>query len=254
MSPSTPSKIRPPCEGACSSSSATRRRLPRAGSDAARSPPETHEALARELQQTREALQVTHEEMQTSIEELKSTNEELQSTNEELQSTNDEILTSKEEMQSLNEELQTVNAELQSKVSSLTWVQNDLSNLLNSTEIATIFLDGQMKLRRFTPHATRLFKLIPGDIGRPLSDVATDLDYPTLHLDAREVLSSLAFREQQVGTRDGRWVRVRIMPYRTQENVIDGVVITFTDVSEIKRLREQLDRRENEARRPPEIA
>jgi chemotaxis methyl-accepting protein methylase len=114
----------------------------------------------------REALQVTQEEMQSMVEELKSSNEELQSTNEELQSTNEELTTSKEELQSLNEELQTVNAELQSKVDDLTWVRNDMTNLLNSTEIATVFLDNQMKLRRFTTHATRLFKLIPGDVGR----------------------------------------------------------------------------------------
>ena len=204
---------------------------------------DTHEALAQELQQTREALQITHEEMQTSVEELKSSNEELQSTNEELQSTNEELTTSKEEMQSLNEELQTVNAELQSKVSNLTWVQNDMANLLNSTEIATVFLDNEMRLRRFTSHATNLFKLIPGDVGRPLSDVATDLDYPKLKNDAKEVLGTLVFQEKQVGTHDGRWYRVRIMPYRTQDNVIDGVVITFTDISEIKKLQDELSSR-----------
>jgi len=204
---------------------------------------DTHDTLLQELQQAREALQVTHEEMQTTVEELKSSNEELQSTNEELQSTNEELTTSKEEMQSLNEELQTVNAELQSKVEDLTWTKNDMANLLNSTEIATIFLDNQTKLRRFTPDATKLFKLIPGDIGRPLTHVVTDLDYPRLKDDAEEVLRTLAFREMQAGTRDGRWYRVRIMPYRTQDNVIDGVVITFTDISEIKRLQEELNRR-----------
>ncbi|MFA7281571.1 MAG: chemotaxis protein CheB [Sterolibacterium sp.] len=199
-----------------------------------------HETLLQELQQTREALQVTHEEMQTSVEELKSSNEELQSTNEELQSTNEELTTSKEEMQSLNEELQTVNAELQSKVEDLTWVKNDMTNLLNSTEIATIFLDGEMALRRYTPHATNLFKLIPGDIGRPLTHVVTDLDYAQLNADAQEVLRTLIFKEAQAGTRDGRWYRVRIMPYRTQDNVIDGVVITFTDISDIKKLHDEL--------------
>ncbi|WP_222102362.1 chemotaxis protein CheB [Candidatus Propionivibrio aalborgensis] len=204
---------------------------------------DTHEALVQELQQTREALQVTHEEMQTSVEEMKSSNEELQSTNEELQSTNEELTTSKEEMQSLNEELQTVNAELQSKVANLSWEQNDMANLLNSTEIATVFLDKAMKLRRFTAHATHLFKLIPGDVGRPLSDVVTDLDYPKLKADAQEVLNTLAFQEKEVDTHDGRCYRVRIMPYRTQEDVIDGVVITFTDISELKKLQEELGRR-----------
>jgi PAS domain-containing protein len=196
--------------------------------------------LVQELHQTREALQVTHEEMQTTVEELKSSNEELQSTNEELQSTNEELTTSKEELQSLNEELQTVNAELQSKVDDLTWVRNDMANLLNSTEIATIFLDGEMRLRRFTTHATRLFKLIPGDVGRPLSHVVTELDYPGLKDDAVEVLRSLVFIEKPARTADGRWYRVRIMPYRTQDNVIDGVVITFIDITEVKQLEAQL--------------
>jgi chemotaxis methyl-accepting protein methylase len=204
---------------------------------------ETHAALVQELQQTREALQVTHEEMQTSVEEIKSSNEELQSTNEELQSTNEELTTSKEELQSLNEELQTVNAELQSKVDNLTWVRNDMTNLLNSTEIATVFLDNEMKLRRFTTFATKLFKLIPGDVGRPLSHVVTDLDYPQVKDDALEVLRTLVFQEKEVATHDGRWYRARIMPYRTQDNVIDGVVITFTDITEIKHLEAELRKR-----------
>ena len=197
-------------------------------------------AQARELQEFREALQVTHEEMQTSVEELKSTNEELQSTNEELQSTNEELTTSKEEMQSMNEELQTVNAELQSKVEDLSWVRNDMSNLLNSTEIATIFLDSEFKLRRFTPNVTNLFKVIPGDVGRPLSHIVSELDYAELMDSTKEVLRTLVFQEKQVKTRGGRWYRVRIMPYRTQDNVIDGVVITFIDITEIKKLEAEL--------------
>jgi two-component system, chemotaxis family, CheB/CheR fusion protein len=198
--------------------------------------PEAQNILMQELQQTREALQITHEEMQTTVEELKSSNEELQSTNEELQSTNEELTTSKEELQSLNEELQTVNAELQSKVDDLTWVRNDMTNLLNSTEIATVFLDNDMRLRRFTTHATKIFKLIPGDVGRPLSHVVTDLDYPNLKDDALDVLRTLVFQEKVAATHDGRWYRVRVMPYRTQDNVIDGVVITFIDITEIKQL------------------
>jgi PAS domain S-box-containing protein len=201
---------------------------------------ETHRELEQELTQAREALQVTQEEMQTTVEELKSSNEELQSTNEELQSTNEELTTSKEELQSLNEELQTVNAELQSKVDDLTWVRNDMSNLLNSTEIATVFLDNEMSLRRFTTHATKLFKLIPGDVGRRLSDIVSDLDYPQLQDDARTVLRTLVFREKEVTTHDGRWYRVRIMPYRTQDNIIDGVVVTFIDITEIKKLEAEL--------------
>jgi transcriptional regulator with PAS, ATPase and Fis domain len=196
--------------------------------------------LAMELQRAREALQVTHEEMQTAVEELRSSNEELQSTNEELQSANEELTTSKEELQSLNEELLTVNAELQSKVDDLTWVRNDMSNLLNSTDIATIFLNGEMRLRRYTTHAVKIFRLIPSDVGRLLSDVVTDLNHPQLVDDAHEVLRTLVFRESEADTRDGRWYRVRVMPYRTQDNVIDGVVITFTDISDIKRLEARL--------------
>ena len=200
---------------------------------------------ARELQEFREALQVSHEEMQTSVEELKSTNEELQSTNEELQSTNEELTTSKEEMQSMNEELQTVNAELQSKVEALSWVRNDMANLLNSTEIATIFLDSELKLRRFTPNVTNLFKLIPGDVGRPLSHIVSELDYTELKDNAEEVLRTLVFQERQVKTRGEQWYRVRIMPYRTQDNVIDGVVITFIDITEIKKLEAESRLRKN---------
>ena len=126
--------------------------------------------------------------MQTSQEELKSTNEELQSTNEELQSTNEELTTSKEEMQSLNEELQTVNHELQAKVDELSQANNDMKNLLNSTDIATLFLDDALNVRRFTTQTTNIIKLIPGDAGRPITDIATDLVYPELAEDAREVL------------------------------------------------------------------
>jgi two-component system CheB/CheR fusion protein len=197
-------------------------------------------ALEREVQQTREEIQVTREEMQTSQEELKSTNEELQSTNEELQSTNEELTTSKEEMQSLNEELQTVNQELQAKVDELSQANNDMKNLLNSTDIATLFLDNTLAVRRFTTQTTSIIKLIAGDTGRPITDINTDLDYPEMAADVREVLRTLVFIEKQVATRDGRWFLVRIMPYRTLENRIDGVVITFSNITEAKRLEAQL--------------
>jgi two-component system CheB/CheR fusion protein len=193
-----------------------------------------------EAQRLREQLQTTRDEMQSSQEELKSANEELQSTNEELQSTNEELTTSKEEMQSLNEELQTVNAELQSKVEDLSRASNDMKNLLNSTDIATVFLDGALRVRRFTHSATRIIKLIPGDVGRPLSDIASDLNYPALQQDAAEVLRSLNFSEKEICARDGRWFDVRIMPYRTTDNVIDGVVLTFVDVTRAKMLEGQL--------------
>lgn len=206
----------------------------------------THRKLLEELQQTREDTQTLREEMQTSQEELTSTNEELQSTNEELQSTNEELTTSKEEMQSLNEELQTVNAELQSKLEDLSNVSNDMKNLLNSTEIATVFLDNRLHVRRFTERATHLFKLIAGDVGRPLSDIVTSMDYPDLQRDAQEVLRTLVFSEKQIATHNGKWFRVRIMPYRTQDNVIDGVVITFLDITEYKLLEAALRKERHE--------
>jgi chemotaxis methyl-accepting protein methylase/predicted nucleic acid-binding Zn-ribbon protein len=196
--------------------------------------------LERELQRTRAELQNTREEMQTSQEELKSTNEELQSTNEEMQSTNEELTTSKEEMQSLNEELQTVNHELQGKVDELSRSNNDMKNLLNSTDIATLFLDKDLKVRRFTTQAAKIIKLIPGDVGRPITDLASDLLYPELPEDAREVLRKLGFTEKPISSRNGRWFTVRIMPYRTLDDRIDGVVITFWDISVAKRLEGKL--------------
>ena len=196
--------------------------------------------LEKALAQAQQEVQRLREEMQTSQEEVKSASEELQSTNEELQSTNEELTTSKEEMQSLNEELQTVNVELQSKVDELSSANNDMKNLLNSTDIATIFLDNALHVRRFTTQATRLFKLIPGDIGRPLSDIVTNLNYPNLQIDAEQVLNTLAFSDREIGTTDGRWFQVKIMPYRTLENVIDGVVMTFNDISRAKILEKEL--------------
>jgi len=187
--------------------------------------------LENSLTSAQEEIRTLREEMQSSQEELRSANEELQSTNEELQSTNEEVMTSKEEMQSLNEELQTVNAELQSKVEDLSRTNNDMKNLLNSTDIATVFLDGLMKVRRFTTPTTRLIKLIPGDVGRPLTDIVSDLVYPELQDDSKEVLRTLVFSEKAVTTHDGRWYTVKIMPYRTLDNVIDGVVITFMDIT-----------------------
>jgi two-component system CheB/CheR fusion protein len=182
------------------------------------------------------------EEMQTSQEELKSTNEELQSTNEELQSANEELTTSKEEMQSLNEELQTVNAELQSKVDDYSRVNNDMKNLLNSTDIATLFLDKELNIRRYTNQATKIFKLIKSDIGRPFTDQVSQLLYPDLEEDALEVLRTLIFIEKQIPTKDGRWYSIRIMPYRTFDDRIDGLVITFIDISELKMIEEKLQK------------
>ncbi len=200
--------------------------------------------LEEELQHAREEMQSTLEEMNTSQEELKSTNEELQSTNEELQSTNEELTTSKEEMQSLNEELQTVNAELQSKVDEYSRVNNDMKNLLNSTDIATLFLDKELNIRRYTNQTTKIFKLIKSDIGRPFTDQASDLDYPELVDDALEVLRTLIHIEKQIATKDGRWFSIRIMPYRTYDDRIDGLVITFFNMSGQKQIEVQLNESE----------
>lgn len=201
-------------------------------------PQSSHRAteVERELQQARSELQNLREEMQTSHEELRSTNEELQSTNEEMQSTNEELTTSKEEMQSLNEEMQTVNAELQGKVEGLARSNNDMKNLLNCTDVATLFLDNNLQVRRFTTQATKIINLIPGDIGRPITDLSSDLIYPELPDDARDVLRKLGISEKPISASDGRWFTVRIMPYRTLDDRIDGVVITFWDISVAKAL------------------
>ena len=202
--------------------------------------------LERELLRARTEVRSMHDEMQTTQEEFRSTNEELQSTNEELQSTNEELTTSKEEMQSLNEELQTVNSELQSKVDELSQISSDMNNLLNSTGIATLFLDNNLNVRRFTSHTTEIIKLIPTDVGRPITDLTSELRYPELSADAQEVLRTLAFIEKPIAASNGRWFSVRIMPYRTLDNQIDGVVITLADISEAKKLEAELKAKQAE--------
>jgi two-component system CheB/CheR fusion protein len=194
------------------------------------------EELERQLNQAHQEVQTIREEMQTSQEELKSANEELQSTNEELQSTNEELTTSKEEMQSMNEELQTVNHELQANLDELSHTNNDLKNLLDSTDIATLFLDNQLRVRRFTSQTSQITRLIPSDVGRLITDIASALLYPQLAEDAREVLRTLVKVDKQIATPEGAWFTARILPYRTLENMIDGVVITFSDITEIKKL------------------
>lgn len=188
-----------------------------------------------QLQRSFDELQSTKEEMQTSQEELKSTNEELQSTNEELQSTNEELTTSKEEMQSLNEELQTVNVELQIKINDYIQASNDMKNLLNSTEIATLFLDKELNVRRFTDQVAKIIKLREIDTGRPFTELVTDLQYPEIEDHSREVLKTLKSIETVISTKDGRWFNVRIMPYRTFDDRIDGIVMTFSDVTSSRR-------------------
>lgn len=193
-------------------------------------------AHATELQQCRDEIHALREETRASREKLQAANEELQSTNEELQSTNEELTTSKEEMQSMNEELQTINAELQSKLDDLSLAQSDMQNVLNSTEIAILFLDQHLNVRRYTERATKIVSLREIDIGRPLSDLSTSLEYPEMHEDALQTLRTLAFSEKQIVTTDDRWFSVRIMPYRRLDNVIDGVVITFVEITEKKGL------------------
>ncbi len=196
--------------------------------------------LQAELQRTREELQALREESKASHEELQATNEELQSTNEELQSTNEELTSSKEEMQSMNEELQAVNVELQSKLNDLAVAQSDMKNLLNSTQIATLFLDNDLNVRRFTEQARKIISLRENDIGRPLSDLTTSLAYPELQDDARETLRTLVPTEKQIPTNDARWFSVRIMPYRNLDDVIRGVVITLVDITTAKELEARL--------------
>jgi len=201
----------------------------------------THEnELEIDLQHTIGELQNTREEMQISQEELKSTNEELQSTNEELQSTNEELLTSKEEMQSMNEELLTVNIELQSKIADFIAIDSDMKNLLNSTEIATLFLDKEFNIRKFTEKITNIIKLRPTDIGRPFTEMSSNLHYLDITDSAREVMRTLIYKETDILTNDGRWYMVRIMPYVTLDEKINGVVITFVDITVAKNLEAKL--------------
>jgi len=203
-------------------------------------------SLEQELQSAKQYLQTTVEELEASNEELKSSNEELQSTNEELQSTNEEMETSKEELQSTNEELGTVNAELQGKLDELGHANNDLDNLLASTEVGTVFLDTNLRIKRFTPSASKIFNLIPSDVGRPIHDLSPKMEYENIQKDAEEVLKTLKEKGAEIWTRAGEWFSMRLLPYRTVENVIDGVVITFVDITQIKKSEEDL-KKANEA-------
>jgi two-component system CheB/CheR fusion protein len=191
-------------------------------------------AIENELKLTKERLNITIEEMTTSNEELKSANEELQSLNEESQSTNEELETSKEELQSLNEELTTVNTELQMRIDDLSHINDDMNNLFNSTEIATIFVDNELNIKRFTEETTKLIKLITSDVGRPLSDIVSRINYPEMVEDINQVIEKVTFKEKEVNTAEGEWYKVRILPYKTSQNVIDGATVTFMNISQIK--------------------
>ncbi|MBF0380004.1 MAG: PAS domain-containing protein [Magnetococcales bacterium] len=191
--------------------------------------------LEKELSSTKEYLQTTIEELESSNEELKSTNEEMQASNEELQSANEELETSKEEGQSINEELTTVNSEYQEKINELSKANDDMANYMASTDVGVVFLDLDLNVRRFTPRISEFINLIPSDIGRPLSHIVTNLLYESISNDASKVLEDLVPIEVEVQTKSWQWLNMRVKPYRTLENVIDGVVITFMDITSIKK-------------------
>lgn len=196
--------------------------------------------LEYELQATREDLQSSIEELESANEELKASNEEVMSMNEELQSANEELETSKEELQSLNEELTTVNNQLQEKVDEFETANNDMANLLNCTDVGTIFLDARLRIKRFTPAATRMFNLISTDVGRPIADITPKFADDDLLSDAERVLRSLTLNSKEVRLEDGGWSLRRIVPYRTLDNRIEGIVITFLEFTELKDAREAL--------------
>jgi two-component system CheB/CheR fusion protein len=198
-------------------------------------------ALREELREKESYLRSVNTDLQSTNERLTSANEEMQSLNEELQSANEELETSKEEMQSLNEELATVNAELQNRVSDLSRSNNDMLNLLAGTGIATVFLDPQLRILRFTPSASAIINLIPADVGRPVAHLVSNLvNYDRLVADAQAVLATLEPRSAEVQTRAGAWYAMQVQPYRTLDNTIEGTVITFVDITGTVRARETL--------------
>lgn len=215
----------------------SKRKLP---SKAIQQPDSAVEELQKELMYVKQQLHSTVEQMETSMEELKSTNEELQSTNEELQSTNEESLTTKEEMQSLNEELMTINMQYQIKGDELNQLNNDMKNLLDSTETGTIFLDNALNILRFTPQVKKLFNVIPGDVGRSITHIVSNFDYPAIEEDIKKVIETLNGKELEVKTRKGEWYNLRIMPYRTLDNFISGAVLTFNKITPVKAMENKL--------------
>ncbi len=212
-------------------------------------------ALLAELRATKDDLRLAHEELDVCTAEFRSSSMELQSVNEELQSTNEELETAKEETQSANEELVTINTELQTKVIALTRANNDGNNLLAGTGIGTVFVDMQMRVLRFTPAASDITNLILSDIGRPIAHVVSNFaDYQNLLVDVKAVLDTLVPREVQLQTLNGKRYTMRILPYRTMDNVIEGAVISFVDVSEMMKAQEALARTEALLQRTGEMA
>ena len=204
--------------------------------------------LEAELDLTRKRLQTIVDEYETSQEEMNASNEELQSANEELRSTMEELETSKEELQSMNEELQTVNQENRHKVEELAQLSSDLQNLLSATDIATLFLDRELRILRFTPRVGDLFNVRATDRGRPISDVTHRLGYDELLSDARQLLESLVPVEREIRDEEGRWFLTRVLPYRSEEDRIEGIVLTFVDITERRQAEEALRKSEERYR------
>ncbi|TLX61388.1 chemotaxis protein [Stutzerimonas nosocomialis] len=196
--------------------------------------------LENELQRTKEQLQITVEHSETSTEELRASNEELQAINEELRSATEELETSKEELQSINEELITVNAELKAKVDETSKINDDLQNLITSTDIATVFVDREMRIKWFTPRARDIFNVIGNDTGRSLLDITHRLDYPQLTRDASEAFEALHLVEREVASHDGRWYLARLLPYRTMDDRIQGAVLAFLDITARRKAEERM--------------
>jgi two-component system CheB/CheR fusion protein len=201
---------------------------------------DTVRRLMQELELTQSRLRTVREESDAATEELRAANEELQSINEEYRSTSEELETSKEELQSINEELQTVNTELKLKLETISRAHSDLQNLMTATEVGTLFLDSGLRIKRFTDRVRDLFSITTGDEGRPITDFAHQLEYDDLTRDAREVLSELTPLRREISSRDDRWYDMRVRPYRTLDNKIDGVVITFLDITERRADEQQL--------------
>ncbi|MCF8107071.1 MAG: PAS domain-containing protein, partial [Desulfohalobiaceae bacterium] len=201
--------------------------------------------LQEELQNCREDMQSMAEKYEAANEELKSSNEELQSTNEELKSTNEELETAKEELQSINEEQTTLNSELQAKNKELESINNDMMNLMAATRIATLFLDNDLQIRRFTPAMKDIISLRESDEGRPVREMSMKLEYESLEQDAEQVLADLNSVEREVRGKEGNWYQLRLMPYRTRDNVINGVVMTLNNITHLK----ENERQAHEAQR-----
>src|SRR5262249_47634364 len=193
---------------------------------------DTVRRLKQELELTQVRLRTVREESDAANEELRAANEELQSINEEYRSTSEELETSKEELQSINEELQTVNSELKLKLDAISRSNSDLQNLLAATDFGTLFLDAGLRIKRLTDRATELFSITSSDEGRPIGDFTHQLEYGDLINDCRKVLSDLAPIRREIHSRRNLWYDMRIRPYRTVDNKIDGVVITFVDITE----------------------